>query len=85
MIVVVNLDKDSQYLMHIYKKIKCQKTIVNDLIFSAAYQQQSFYYVNYGSSLYYYVKNNLSNENINTGVSVVFKTKCEFECQNELP
>ena len=27
---------------------------------------------------------NLSNENINTGVSVVFKTKCELKCQNEL-
>ena len=35
----------------------------------------------------YYVKsssNNLSNENINTGVSVVFKTECESKCQNEL-
>ena len=35
----------------------------------------------------YYVKslsNNLSNENINTDVSVVFKTKCELKCQNEL-
>ena len=34
-----------------------------------------------------YVKcssNNLSNENINTGVSVVFKTKHELKCQNEL-
>ena len=43
--------------------------------------KQSFYYVNY------YVKslsNNLSNENINTGVSVVFKTKRELKCQNEL-
>ena len=28
--------------------------------------------------------NNLSNENINTGVSVVFKTKRELKCQNEL-
>ena len=27
---------------------------------------------------------NLSNENINTGVSVVFKTKRELKCQNEL-
>ena len=35
----------------------------------------------------YYVKspsNNLSNENINTGVSVAFKTKHELKCQNEL-
>ena len=35
----------------------------------------------------YYVKsqsNNLSNENINTDVSVVFKTKRELKCQNEL-
>ena len=28
--------------------------------------------------------NNLSNENINTGVSVVSKTKHESKCQNEL-
>ena len=28
--------------------------------------------------------NTLSNENINTGVSVIFKTKPELECQNEL-
>ena len=28
--------------------------------------------------------NNLSNENINTGVFVVFKTKPEWKCQNEL-
>ena len=28
--------------------------------------------------------NNLSNENINTSVSVVFKTKHELKCQNEL-
>ena len=27
---------------------------------------------------------NLSNENINTGVSVVFKIKQELKCQNEL-
>ena len=26
----------------------------------------------------------ISNENINTGVSVVFKTKRELKCQNEL-
>ena len=26
----------------------------------------------------------LSNENVNTGVSVVLKTKCELKCQNEL-
>ena len=35
----------------------------------------------------YYVKsssNNLRNENINSGVSVVFKTKHELRCQNEL-
>ena len=35
----------------------------------------------------YYIKsssNNLSNENINTVVSVVFKTKHELKCQNEL-
>ena len=35
----------------------------------------------------YYVKSsskNLSNENINTGVSVVFKTKRELKRQNEL-
>ena len=35
----------------------------------------------------YYVKslsNNLSNENIKTGLSVVFKTKSELKCQNEL-
>ena len=35
----------------------------------------------------YYIKslsNNLSNENIKTGVSVVFKTKRELKCQNEL-
>ena len=34
----------------------------------------------------YYVKrssNNLCNEKINTGVSVVFKTKHELKCQNE--
>ena len=37
--------------------------------------------------LNYYAKsssNNLSSENINTGFSVVFKTKCELKCQNEL-
>ena len=28
--------------------------------------------------------NNLSNENINTGGSFVFKTKRELKCQNEL-
>ena len=28
--------------------------------------------------------NNLSNENLNNGVSVVFMTKCESKCQNEL-
>ena len=26
----------------------------------------------------------LSNENVNTGFSAVFKTKCELKCQNEL-
>ena len=34
----------------------------------------------------YHVKrqsNDICNENINTGVSVVFKTKCELKCQNE--
>ena len=36
---------------------------------------ESFYYVNYGSSII--LSNNLSNENIKTGVSVVFKTKPE--------
>ena len=30
------------------------------------------------------LSNNLSNEIINTGVSVVFKTKSELKCQNEL-
>ena len=30
------------------------------------------------------VKLDLSNENIKTGVSVVFKTKNELKCQNEL-
>ena len=42
---------------------------------------ESFYYVNYRSSN---SSNYLSNENINTCVSVVFKTKCELKCQNEL-
>ena len=28
--------------------------------------------------------NSLSNENINTGVSIVFKTKCKSKCLNEL-
>ena len=27
---------------------------------------------------------NLSNENINIGVSVVFKSECELKCQNEV-
>ena len=43
---------------------------------------ESFYYVNYGSSII--ASNNLSNENINNGVSAVFKTKRELKCQNEL-
>ena len=46
-----------------------------------------FYYICYLWIINYYVKsqsNNLSNENINTGVSVVFKTKRELKCQNEL-
>ena len=29
-------------------------------------------------------KKNLSNENMNTGDYVVFKTKCEWKCQNKL-
>ena len=41
---------------------------------------ESFYYVNYVKSS----SNNLSNEGINTGVSVVFKAKCELRSQNEL-
>ena len=48
---------------------------------------ESFYYVNYGSSIItskVSLSNNLSNENINTGVSVVFKTEHELKCQNEL-
>ena len=35
----------------------------------------------------HYVKsysNNISYENINTGISVIFKTKRELKCQNEL-
>ena len=28
--------------------------------------------------------NNLSNENINTGVSVIFKTRCDLKCHNKL-
>ena len=30
------------------------------------------------------LSNNLTNENINTDVSVVFKTKHELKCQNEV-
>ena len=47
---------------------------------------ESFYYVNYGLSIITVKSqsNNLSNENINTDVSVVFKTKRELKCQNEL-
>ena len=43
---------------------------------------ESFYYVNYGLSII--TSNKLSNENINTGVSVVFKTKRELKCQDKL-
>ena len=46
---------------------------------------ESFYNVNYGSSIIMSkVSNNLSNNNINTGVSVVFKTTSELKCQNKL-
>ena len=49
---------------------------------------ESFYYVKYGSTIINYCvksqSNNLSNENINIGVSDVFKTKCELKCRNEL-
>ena len=45
---------------------------------------ESFYYVNYGSSIITSKVSqiNVSNENLNTGVSVVFKTKRESKCQN---
>ena len=44
---------------------------------------ESFYNVKYGSSIIM-SKVSLSNENINTGVSVVFKTKRELKCPNRL-
>ena len=44
---------------------------------------ESFYYVKYWLSIIM-SKVSLSNENINTGVSVVFKTKHELKCQNKL-
>ena len=46
-----------------------------------------FYYVKYGSSTTYNVKENhqlISVMKTHTGVFVVFKTKLELECQNEL-
>ena len=52
-----------------------------------AFQVESFYYVNYGPSIIMNIEswsNNFSNENISTGVSVVFKTKHEWKYQNEL-
>ena len=47
---------------------------------------QSFYNDKYGSSVITSkVSQNISvMKNINTGVSVVFKTKCELKCQNKL-
>ena len=46
---------------------------------------QSFYYVNYESSIIASKVSQicLSNENINTDVSVVFKTKSESKCHNQ--
>ena len=45
---------------------------------------ESFYCVNYGSSIQVKSQSNNLSENINTGVSVVFKTKYVLKCQNEL-
>ena len=58
--------------------LKEKKKNVNN---SRVFLQRQIWIVNY------YVKSlskNLSNENKNTGVSVVFKTKRELKCQNEL-
>ena len=62
--------------------------ISSQILFIKENSQVFFYYVTCQLWIvnYYIISqsNNLSNENINTDVSVVFKTKYESKCQNEL-
>ena len=72
------------------------ESCINSMKFTVYFDQLSFFWYLIKSWVFllrelwifnYHVKswsNNLSYENINTGVSVVFKIKCELKCQNEL-
>jgi len=68
------------------KKLKKEKTIQEKKKEKKSSKGQSFYYVNYEWSIIASKVSQifLSNENINTDVSVVFKTNRELKCQTEL-
>ena len=75
-----NLSQYANFVLRILNADFVVKTIFGSII-RAVFLLSQLWIINY------YVKsssNNLSNENINTGVSVVFKTKRELKCQNEL-
>ena len=75
-VVIFSSDIDLSNLQK-FASVNCQQFLIKSRVFLL----RQLWIVNYSVKS---SSNNLSNENINTGVSVVFKTKRELKCQNEL-